>query len=179
MKKKCFLKLVIIGDSGVGKTSLIQQYCKGKFIQQFKPTIGADFCNKELVFEDQVVTAQIWDTAGQERFQSLGYAFYRGADCCVLVFDITDQKSFENLDKWKSSFVLHGQPKDPSSFPFILFGNKADLTEERKVDGSKALAWSKQYDIPYVETSAKSNLNVEEAFQKIVELGIKNDENGR
>ena len=88
--RKCFIKVVIIGDSSVGKTSIIQMFEHSKFTDNFKPTIGADFSNKEVTLDDRVVTLQIWDTAGQERFQSLGSAFYRGADCCALVYDITN-----------------------------------------------------------------------------------------
>ena len=100
--RKCFVKLVIIGDSSVGKTSLIQMFEHNKFSQSFKPTIGADFSNKEITLEDgRIVTIQIWDTAGQERFQSLGSAFYRGADCCVLVYDIGNQASFDHLMNWR------------------------------------------------------------------------------
>ena len=90
-KKKNFLKIVILGDSGVGKTTLLQQYLNGKTTGQSKPTIGADFSKKEILIDNTVVTLQIWDTAGQEKFQSLGYAFYRGADCCALCYDITNQ----------------------------------------------------------------------------------------
>ena len=88
-KKKNFLKIVILGDSGVGKTTLLQQYLNGKTTGA-KPTIGADFSKKEILIDNQVVTLQIWDTAGQEKFQSLGYAFYRGADCVALCYDITN-----------------------------------------------------------------------------------------
>ena len=95
--RKSFAKVVVIGDSGVGKTSLIQVFEHNKFSQAFKPTIGADFSNKEMIIDDRMVTLQIWDTAGQERFQSLGSAFYRGADCCVLVYDVTNPASFTNL----------------------------------------------------------------------------------
>ena len=89
--KKCFVKVVAIGDSGVGKTSLIQMFEHVKFSEGFKPTLGADFSNKEITVKGRIVTLQIWDTAGQERYQSLGTAFYRGADCCLLVYDITNQ----------------------------------------------------------------------------------------
>ena len=89
-EKKCFVKVVAIGDSGVGKTSLIQMFEQSKFTDNFKPTIGADFSNKEVVIDGKVCTLQIWDTAGQERYQSLGTAFYSGADCCFLVYDITN-----------------------------------------------------------------------------------------
>lgn len=83
-RKKVLLKVIILGESGVGKTSLMNQYVNKKFSNQYKATIGADFLTKEVIVDDRVVTMQIWDTAGQERFQSLGVAFYRGADCCVL-----------------------------------------------------------------------------------------------
>jgi Ras-related protein Rab-7A len=91
-RQKKLLKVIILGDSGVGKTSLMNQYVNKKFTSQYKATIGADFLTKELMIEDKLVTMQIWDTAGQERFQSLGMAFYRGADACVLVYDIQTQK---------------------------------------------------------------------------------------
>jgi len=96
-KKKVLLKLIILGESGVGKTSILNQYVSGKFSEEYKATIGADFLTKELTLDDKLVTLQIWDTAGQERFQSLGSAFYRGSDACVLVYDITNEQSFKKL----------------------------------------------------------------------------------
>merc|ERR1712151_199089 len=89
---RTLLKVIILGDSGVGKTSLMHQYVSKKFSNQYKATIGADFLTKEVQVDDRLVTMQIWDTAGQERFQSLGVAFYRGADCCVLVFVVIGNK---------------------------------------------------------------------------------------
>src|SRR3954468_9962641 len=76
---------------------------------------------------------QLWDTAGQERFQSLGVAFYRGADCCVLVFDVNSSKSFETLDSWRDDFLIQASPRDPESFPFVVLGNKIDMGEERRM----------------------------------------------
>ena len=116
--QKIFIKIVVIGDSGVGKTSLLQQYLNGSMNSQTKPTIGADFSKKTIEIDGQDVTLQIWDTAGQERFQSLGYAFYRGADCCALVYDITNANSFENLNKWKLGFIENASPTDVGTFPF-------------------------------------------------------------
>lgn len=98
---------------------------------------------------------QIWDTAGQERYQSLGVAFYRGAEACILVYDITNQKSFENLDIWKQDFLIKAGPKDPENFPFFVFGNKIDRENERKVPQKKVEEWlKKNNEIPYEETSA-------------------------
>lgn len=90
-----------------------------RFSASYKATIGADFLTKEIVVDDRVVTMQIWDTAGQERFQSLGVAFYRGADCCVLCFDVTNAKSFDALDSWRDEFLIQASPMDPENFPFV------------------------------------------------------------
>lgn len=116
------LKVIILGDSGVGKTSLMNQYVNNKFSEQYKATIGADFCTKDVTIDDKLVTLQIWDTAGQERFQSLGVAFFRGADACILVYDMTNPKSFESLDKWRKDFlqnVSDVSPPKTTNFSFI------------------------------------------------------------
>jgi Ras-related protein Rab-7A len=173
-KKKSFLKIVIIGDSSVGKTTLLQQYLNGKVIGNAKPTIGADFSKKETMIDNQVVTLQIWDTAGQEKFQSLGYAFYRGADCCVLVYDITNRKTFENLTKWKQGFIDNAAPDDPKTFPFVVLGNKIDRESERKVDGKEGKEWcDANSGIPFYETSAKEGISVEQAFHEIARKALR------
>ena len=154
-KKKNFLKIVILGDSGVGKTTLLQQYISGKFQGQAKPTIGADFSKKEIIIDNTTVTLQIWDTAGQEKFQSLGYAFYRGADCCALVYDITNEASFRNVQKWKNIFLENAGPNDPGSFPFACIGNKLDKQAERQVQMDEAHEWASVHcNSVFYETSA-------------------------
>merc|ERR1712097_82155 len=105
----------------------MNQYVNKKFNTQYKATIGADFLTKEVSIPERLVTMQIWDTAGQERFQSLGVAFYRGADACILVFDLTSKKSFENLDTWREEFLVQSGPPDQDTFPFVVLGNKVDL----------------------------------------------------
>merc|ERR1711959_634568 len=108
-RKKVLLKIIILGDSSVGKTSLMNQYVSKRFNAQYKATIGADFLTKEVMVthngDQRLVTMQLWDTAGQERFQSLGVAFYRGADACALVFNLTEKKTFENLNTWREEFL--------------------------------------------------------------------------
>jgi len=179
-RKKVLLKVIILGDSGVGKTSLMNQYVNKKFSSQYKATIGADFLTKEVMVDERLVTMQIWDTAGQERFQSLGVAFYRGADCCVLVFDVNIAKTFENLDLWRDEFLIQAAPRDPENFPFVCLGNKIDQENQRVVSQKRATAWCQaKGNIPYFETSAKEAINVEQAFQTIAKNALKQgDEDG-
>uniref|UniRef100_A0A7C9DF08 Uncharacterized protein n=1 Tax=Opuntia streptacantha TaxID=393608 RepID=A0A7C9DF08_OPUST len=177
-RRRMLLKVIILGDSGVGKTSLMNQFVNRKFTNQYKATIGADFLTKEVQIDDRLFTLQIWDTAGQERFQSLGVAFYRGADCCVLVYDVNVMKSFDNLNRWREEFLLQASPHDPENFPFVVLGNKIDMDggNSRVVSAKKAKAWcASKGNIPYFETSAKAGTNVEEAFQCIAKIAIKNE----
>merc|ERR1719320_1983041 len=168
-RKKVLLKVIILGDSGVGKTSLMNQYVNKKFSKQYKATIGADFLTKEVMVDDRLVTMQIWDTAGQERFQSLGVAFYRGADSCVLVYDITDPKSFDSLSGWKEEFLVQAAPQNQEEFPFVCIGNKLDLADtQRNVNKTAADSWSQgKNNVPVYEASAKDATNVEQAFREI------------
>jgi len=174
LKKKVLLKVIILGDSGVGKTSLMNRYVSDKFSQQYKATIGADFLTKEINIDDKAVTLQIWDTAGQERFQSLGTAFYRGADCCILVFSITDQKTFENLSGWADEFLQHASPQQPQDFPFVCIGNKVDLEDKRVVDKSRAEHWikSRNENIAFFEASAKMAVKVEDSFRHLAKEAL-------
>ncbi|XP_073284748.1 ras-related protein Rab7-like isoform X4 [Primulina huaijiensis] len=154
MRRRTLLKIIVLGDSGVGKTSLMNQYVHKKFSQQYKATIGADFVTKELQIDDRPVTLQIWDTAGQERFQSLGVAFYRGADCCVLVYDVNVMRSFDTLDNWYEEFL-------------------------KQVSEKKVKEWcASKGNIPYFETSAKEDYDVDTAFSSIAKtaLAIENDQ---
>ncbi|KAL8153193.1 hypothetical protein V2J09_010953 [Rumex salicifolius] len=167
-RRRVLLKVIILGDSG---------FVNKKFTNQYKATIGADFLTKEIQFEDRLFTLQIWDTAGQERFQSLGVAFYRGADICVLVYDVNTMKSFENLNRWREEFLLQAGPSDAENFPFIVLGNKIDVDNgnSRVVSEKKAKAWCASKNIPYFETSAKDGTNVEAAFQLIAKNAIQNE----
>ncbi|TFJ84825.1 hypothetical protein NSK_003857 [Nannochloropsis salina CCMP1776] len=174
-RKKVLFKYIILGDSGVGKTCLMNQYVQKRFDKTYKATIGADFLTKDVMMDDKLVTLQIWDTAGQEKFQSLGQAFYRGADVCMLVYDMTNPKSFDNLEHWRTDFLHNASPPDPDNFPFIVLGNKADLEADRKVPKHKALTWIKSKGpkpLPYFETSAKDATRVEAAFLEAAQLAL-------
>ncbi|PON58703.1 Small GTP-binding domain containing protein [Parasponia andersonii] len=169
MKRRTLLKVIVLGDSG---------YVYKKFSQQYKTTIGADFMTKEIQLDDKLVTLQIWDTAGQERFQSLGSAFYRGADCCILVYDVNVLRSFETLHNWHEEFLKQADPTNPEIFPFVLLGNKVDLDggHSRMVSEKNTREWcAAKGNIPYFETSAKEDYNVDEAFLCAAKLSLDNE----
>ncbi|CAI0423087.1 unnamed protein product [Linum tenue] len=177
-RRRMLLKVIILGDSGAILQCLFFRYVNRKFSNQYKATIGADFLTKEVQFEDRLFTLQIWDTAGQERFQSLGVAFYRGADCCVLVYDVNVMKSFDNLNNWREEFLLQASPPDPENFPFVVLGNKVDVDggNSRVVSEKKAKAWcAAKGNIPYFETSAKEGFNVDAAFECIAKNALINE----
>jgi len=174
-KKKVLLKIIILGDSGVGKTALLHQYVHQSFVEEHKATIGADFVTKEIIIEDKNVTLQIWDTAGQERFQSLGTAFYRGADACIIVYDITKAQSFQNVDTWRTNFIEQASV-DKQNFPFLLCGSKSDLSAQRAVPTNDGQRLAKDNSMIFYETSALDGKNVESAFLEIATTASNGDD---
>jgi len=167
-------KVVVVGDSGCGKTSLMHQLVSNEFSKGYKATIGADFETKTILVDNKSVSLQVWDTAGQERFQSLVESFYRGADACALVFDVNVKSSFEHIEKWKNDFLEKANPINPDKFPFILIGNKIDFNErDRAVSRKIAEGFCERNGgIAYFETSAKEGTNVLKAFEEIARLCI-------
>mmetsp|Transcript_18458 Transcript_18458/g.56665 ORF Transcript_18458/g.56665 Transcript_18458/m.56665 type:complete len:198 (-) Transcript_18458:1487-2080(-) len=165
-RKKVLLKVIILGDSGVGKTALMNQYVTKRFSSAYKATIGADFLTKEVMIEDKLVTLQIWDTAGQEKYHSLAGMYYRGAAAAVLVYDVTSQSSFERMKDWAAELDETG----PENIVLGVAGNKADLADERRqVDAKAAKAYASQRGAFFVETSAKEDTGVAELFSAIAD----------
>ena len=113
-------------------SNIFVRFVSGTFVAQYKATIGADFLYQNIAIADKQVSLQIWDTAGQEKYYSMQGVFYKGSDACLLVYDITNMDSFQGIYKWKEEFLNYANVQNPDNFPFILIGNKADLTEERK-----------------------------------------------
>jgi len=173
ISNRLLLKVILLGDSGVGKSSIMNQYVHENFLAEYKATIGADFLTKHLTVEGQPVTMQIWDTAGQERFQSLGAAFYRGADCCALVFDVNEEKTFNSVPSWRQEFLHKAAVDDPETFPFVLVGNKVDVENKREVLKRQVEEWcSANGGIRYFETSAKQGIGVATAFQCLANAAL-------
>jgi len=169
--QKSLLKVVVLGDAGVGKTSVVKQYVNGIFDPQYKATIGADFLTKDVNLADRgLKKLQIWDTAGQERFRSMAVSFYRGADACVLVYDMCDEKTFVNLEGWMKEFLDNaGVENSTEDFPFVVLGNKADKSDEIVIPKSRAEAWIKgKKNVFLFETSALTKQNLNKAFDQIV-----------
>jgi Ras-related protein Rab-7A len=173
VEKKTLSKVVMLGDMGVGKTTLLNKFLGEK--SSGKATVGQDFRKKDLKIGNAMVTLQVWDPAGQEKFQALGFAFYRGSNACLLAFDVSNKASFDKLDEWKKNFLEHASPAEPSKFPFILVGNKTDLA--RVVSEKDARDWcAKNGGCAYFETCATTGDGVEQAFGKCAELTAKSDE---
>lgn len=155
------VKLLLIGDSGVGKSCLLLRYSDDKFTTSFITTIGIDFKIKTINLDQKKVKMQIWDTAGQERFRTITAAYYRGAHGVLLVYDVTDETSFENVRNWMRNIEAHAS----EGVKVCLIGNKCDCEEsKRKVTKDRGMALAKEFGVPFFETSAKSGLRVEEAF---------------
>ncbi|XP_063243278.1 ras-related protein Rab-9A [Bacillus rossius redtenbacheri] len=169
--KNTLLKVVILGDGGVGKSCLMNRFVSNHFDEHSFHTIGVEFLNKDIEINGEIYTLQIWDTAGQERFKSLRTPFYRGSDICLLTYAVDDRASFRNLQMWRSEFLFYADVREGAAFPFIVVGNKVDVgAGRREVAGDEARAWCAEHGgLLYVETSAKDATNVEEAFSLAVE----------
>tara|TARA_Y100001936_G_scaffold221789_1_gene237100 strand:- start:13 stop:615 length:603 start_codon:yes stop_codon:yes gene_type:complete len=158
------LKVVFLGDTAVGKSCLAVRFVRNEFFEFQEPTIGAAFLGKNINLNDKRYKFEIWDTAGQERYRSLAPMYYRGAKAAVIVYDITDEDTFKGAKTWVSEI------KKKSNNCFILLvGNKVDLTNNRKVDINMVKNYVDDNNIIYMESSAKTGLNVEKIFTTIAE----------
>ncbi|XP_018600928.2 ras-related protein Rab-26 isoform X1 [Scleropages formosus] len=157
-------KVMLVGDSGVGKTCLLVRFKDGAFLAgSFISTVGIDFRNKVLNLDGVKIKLQIWDTAGQERFRSVTHAYYRDAQALLLLYDVTNKKSFDNIQAWLTEIHEYAQ----QDVVLMLLGNKAEVTHERVVKREEGEKLAKEFGVPFMETSAKSGLNVELAFTAI------------
>jgi len=157
-------KLLLIGNSGVGKSCMLMRYAENTFTTNFFNTIGVDFKIKTIEYDNKVVKLQIWDTAGQDRFRTITSSYYRGAHGIIVVYDVTDKDSFDNVKQWMNEIEKYAQ----ENVCRLLVGNKCDLTAERKVKTEEGEELAKQYKIPFVETSARNSANIDQAFIQMI-----------
>lgn len=153
-------KLLLIGDSGVGKSCLLLRFADDSYLDSYISTIGVDFKIRTVDQDGKTIKLQIWDTAGQERFRTITSSYYRGAHGIIIVYDITDQDSFNNVKQWLSEIDRYAS----NNVNKLLVGNKSDLTASRAVPYETAKAFADEIGIPFLETSAKDATNVEQAF---------------
>ncbi|CAK62890.1 unnamed protein product (macronuclear) [Paramecium tetraurelia] len=158
----CF-KIIIVGDTNVGKSCLLLQFTDLRFKNTHDTTIGIGFGSREIRVMDQNVNLHIWDTAGQESFRSLTRSFYRGAIGGILVFDVTSRQSFQGLVQWYEKIQSYACDE----IELIIVGNKTDLEEQRQVSQKEGMQFAKQYNFEYFETSAKTGLNVNQVFENL------------
>ena len=159
------LKLVMIGDSGVGKTNILSRYINNEFSSITKATVGVEFFSTIIKKNNKLIKLQIWDTAGQERYKSITSAYYKGAKGAFVVYDITKMKTFKNLDKWITELKANGN----EDIYIILIGNKLDLEKNREVMTNDVKRKAEELKVGYFETSALDGSNIEHAFDVIVE----------
>jgi Ras-related protein Rab-5C len=164
-QRVCHFKLVLLGDSAVGKSCLVVRFVRDEFFEFQEPTIGAAFLTQTVTLPDATVKFEIWDTAGQERYRSLAPMYYRGAAAAIVVFDITKKDSFNGAKSWVKELQRRGDP----NVVIALAGNKSDLEAKRKVQTEEVLAYAQDggNDIIYMETSAKTATNVRNLFVEI------------
>ncbi|CDR41326.1 CYFA0S07e00738g1_1 [Cyberlindnera fabianii] len=160
------LKLLLVGDSGVGKSCLLLRFVEDKFKPSFTATIGIDFKIRTIEIDGKRIKLQVWDTAGQERFRTITTAYYRGASGIILVYDVTDERTFENVRNWFQT--VHQHANDDTQL--ILVGNKSDETDLRVVQYDQGSALASELGIPFLEASAKTSDNVDELFFQLAKI---------
>ena len=164
-------KMILIGDSGVGKSNILLKYLKNEFQQNTKATVGVEFGTKTVEIDNKKIKVQIWDTAGQERYRSITSAYYKGAKGAFIVYDITRKGSFENIDKWIEDLKSNGD----KNVSIMLIGNKSDLADKREVQTDEGIKKSEESKVAFLETSALNGENVAKAFEQIIEQIYQNN----
>ena len=158
-------KLILIGDSSVGKSNILLKYLKGEFDHNSKATVGVEFGTKNIIINNKKIKIQIWDTAGQERYRSITSAYYKGAKGAFIVYDITRKLTFDNIDKWATDLKTNGD----KNISIVLIGNKSDLEDKREVEKEEGIKKSEEYKTAFLETSALNGDNIDKAFNELIE----------
>ena len=157
-------KIILIGDSSVVKTNIMNKYLKNQFKEDSRATVGVEFGSKQFVIDNRKIKAQIWDTAGQERYRAVTNAYYKGAKGAFIVYDITRKDSFDSVDRWVSDIISACD----KNLTIILIGNKSDLEEQRQVSKEQGAEKAKSFQLAFLETSALSGENLEKGFNMLI-----------
>jgi len=157
-------KIVLIGDSGVGKSNLLSRFTRNQFNEESKSTIGVEFATRSIQTDGKTIKAQIWDTAGQEKFRAITSAYYRGAVGAIIVYDIAKHSTYVSVNTWLQELKNHADP----NLVIMLVGNKSDLRHLRDVQTEEAESWAETNQLSFIETSALDTTNVETAFHNIL-----------
>ena len=169
--EECVYKILLLGDSSVGKSCLLKRYTDNTFLDIHISTIGLDYKLKEVKLKDgKTVKVQIWDTAGQDRFRAITKNYYKGAQGIALIYDITNQITFENVRKWIDQIKEEVSEK----VPIILVGNKIDIVERRVIKKEDGESMAKEYGLLFSECSAKTGENIDSTFNQLVEKTVEN-----
>ena len=166
-------KLILIGDSYVGKSNILLKYLKNQFNENSKTTIGVEFGTKNIIINNKRIKIQIWDTAGQERYRSITSAYYKGAKGALIVYDITRKNTFDNIDKWITDLKLN----DDKNICIIILGNKSDLIDKREINKNDGIKKAEMYKTAFLETSALNGDNISKAFDELIEQIVINNKN--
>ena len=158
------IKVILIGDSGVGKTNIMSKFLKNQFLEDSKATVGVEFGSKLFIQQGHKIKAQIWDTAGQEKYKAITSAYYKGSKGALVIYDITQKETFANIEKWINDLKCKGDPK----ITIIIIGNKNDLEEKRQISKEQGEEKAKSFGCAFLETSAFSGDNIEKAFEMMV-----------
>ena len=161
-------KVILIGDSNTGKTSLINRFVNKTFDEKYLCTIGVDFFMKTIEVDEQTIKLQIWDTAGMEKYKSISSSYYRGSHAAFVIFDLTNKNTFDSITKWIEAYHKSNNPQFQKNV--VLIGNKSDLVDNREITRAEAENFAKMKKMVYWETSAKEGNNVEEVFTYIGQL---------
>lgn len=165
-------KLLIVGESGVGKTCILLRFAEDLFEENFLTTIGVDFKVKQITVDDKQIKLQIWDSAGQERFKNITMSYYRNCSGIIIVYDVTNHNSFEKVGEW-----IEEVRRYVPTVPLMIIGNKCDMEDKRQVSTEEGRELAAKYNLIFLETSAKNNTNIENTFTDLSRLLMKDAEN--
>ena len=166
-------KLILIGDSCVGKSNILLKYLKNQFNENSKTTVGVEFGTKNIIINNKRIKIQIWDTAGQERYRSITSAYYKGAKGALIVYDITRKNTFDNIDKWITDLKLNGD----KNICIIILGNKSDLIDKWEINKNDGIKKTEMYKTAFLETSDLNGDNIWKTFDELIEQIVINNKN--